>query len=145
MPKTILQIPLDNSLRLAALETAKKQGFSSLQEAVRVFLTKMASQKVSVIFSDDVWLSPKAIKRLNKINDDIDKNINLSPAFDSVDKMMEYLNSDNRTRKKLHQSLRQKNQELSEARQTRKSKNHSVSKKSPKPNSSQSPAVWIQG
>ena len=110
MPKTILQIPLDNSLRLAALETAKKQGFSSLQEAVRVFLTKMASQKVSVIFSDDVWLSPKAIKRLNKINEDIDKNINLSPAFDSVDKMMEYLNGDDKVRKEIRKSLRQKNQ-----------------------------------
>lgn len=42
MNRTILQVPLDRTLRKEAEKQALSQGFSSLQEAVRIFLKKLA-------------------------------------------------------------------------------------------------------
>lgn len=49
MNKTILQVPLTRELKNNAEKIALQQGFSSLQEAVRVFLTKLAQKKVEII------------------------------------------------------------------------------------------------
>jgi hypothetical protein len=38
MNKTVLQIPINQELRISAEQEALSQGFSSLQELVRVFL-----------------------------------------------------------------------------------------------------------
>ncbi len=67
MNKTILQVPINTSLRKAAEVEARSQGFSSLQEAVRIFLRKMAEKKISVTFEETVALSPKAIRRYDKL------------------------------------------------------------------------------
>lgn len=45
MAKVILQIPMDKKLRDEATKVAKVQGFSSLQELIRVFLTQMIQGK----------------------------------------------------------------------------------------------------
>lgn len=66
---TILQIPIDKIIRNRAASEAEKMGFSSLQEIVRIFVGKIAAGEVNVKFEDTIQLSPKAIKRYNKIID----------------------------------------------------------------------------
>lgn len=93
MDSTILQVPISKSLRDEASTAASKMGFSSLQEAVRVFLTQLPTQTMKISFeTPPVQLSAKAIKRYNKISDDFELNKNKYPSFSNVDKMMEYLN-----------------------------------------------------
>lgn len=72
MNSTILQIPIDKNIRNQAASYAEKMGFSSLQEVVRLFLNKIATGEMNVTFERSVQLSPKAIKRYDKIIDEID-------------------------------------------------------------------------
>lgn len=72
MNSTILQIPIDKNIRNQAASYAEKMGFSSLQEVVRLFLNKIAIGEIGVTFEQNVPLSTKAIKRYNKIINEID-------------------------------------------------------------------------
>jgi len=93
MNNTILQVPIKKDVRKKAAVVAEEMGFSSLQEVVRVFLSKMAAGKVNVNLEEVVQLSPGAIKRYNKILDDIKEGKNLYEAKD-VDDLMRQLNED---------------------------------------------------
>jgi len=93
MDTTNLQIPIRRDLKIAATEVALEQGFSSLQEAVRVFINKMAQKTIDVVFiPKTIKLSQKAVKRYNKITEDIEKGIGIYEARD-VDDLMRQLNS----------------------------------------------------
>jgi len=48
MNKTVLQIPINQDLKISAEQEALSQGFSSLQELVRVFLSKIATHKIEI-------------------------------------------------------------------------------------------------
>lgn len=89
---TILQIPIDKNIRKQAASKAEKMGFSSLQEIVRVFLNKIAAGEVNVKFEENVQLSPKAIKRYNKIIDQVESGEVEKETFSKVDNLMDYLN-----------------------------------------------------
>lgn len=82
---TILQVPLDKKLRDQASYVASKMGFSSLQEIVRVFLNKIAVGKINLTFEEPVQLSPKAIKRYNKMIDEIESGKVKTKSFSSVE------------------------------------------------------------
>ncbi|OGH23156.1 MAG: hypothetical protein A3F31_04155 [Candidatus Levybacteria bacterium RIFCSPHIGHO2_12_FULL_38_12] len=71
MSRTVLQIPINHALRKDAEKEALKQGFSSLQDAVRFILTKLAKGVLSFEIDESVQLSSKAEKRYNKMVDDI--------------------------------------------------------------------------
>ena len=60
--RTVLQVPVSSAIRKGAEKQAQAQGFSSLQEAVRVFLKKLAQGTIGVTFEETVTLSPGAIK-----------------------------------------------------------------------------------
>ena len=93
MNTTILQVPIDKTLRNQAAIAASSLGFSSLQEAVRVFLAQLPTQTVKLSFEPKpIQLSAKAIKRYNKIGDEIDSGKARLKRFDSVDEMFKYLN-----------------------------------------------------
>ena len=92
MNRTTLQIPMSIDLRKQAEKQALEQGFSSLQEAVRLFLKKLAKGAFDITFEKSVQLSPKAIRRYNKITDEIEKGINVYKARD-VDDLMRQLHS----------------------------------------------------
>ncbi|PIU36627.1 hypothetical protein COS77_01020 [Candidatus Roizmanbacteria bacterium CG06_land_8_20_14_3_00_34_14] len=93
MNTTNLQIPIRRDLKIAATEVALEQGFSSLQEAVRVFINKMAQKTIDVVFiPKTIKLSQKAVKRYNKITEDIEKGIGIYEVHD-VDDLMRQLNS----------------------------------------------------
>jgi antitoxin component of RelBE/YafQ-DinJ toxin-antitoxin module len=62
--KTNLQVPISLSLRTQAEEVAKKQGFSSLQELIRVFITNYISGNATMFLGST--LSPQAVKRYEK-------------------------------------------------------------------------------
>lgn len=75
--KTILQVPIDISLRDQALRAAESLGFSSLQETVRVFLKKLASQTIEISFEETERLSPKAERRYARMIKDYGNNKNI--------------------------------------------------------------------
>ena len=92
--RTVLQIPLDTNLRKDAEKQALEQGFSSLQEAVRVFLKQLAKGVAGITFEreETVQLSPRAIKRYDKIIDDIESGRVKTKTFLDVPSLMKDLN-----------------------------------------------------
>ena len=92
MNKTILQVPVNASVRKEAEKQALEQGFSSLQEAVRVFLKKLSQGAMGITFEEEesVQLSPRAIKRYNKISEDFKKGKNVHTAK-NVDDLIKQL------------------------------------------------------
>lgn len=93
MNKTILQVPLDKELKNNAERVASIQGFSSLQEIVRVFLTQLASNRVEVILQESVVLSSKNEKRYTKMTNDFISGKNNHSAIDAND-LVSKLNAD---------------------------------------------------
>jgi len=92
MNTTNLQIPIRRDLKIAATETAVEQGFSSLQEAVRIFINKMAQKSIDIVYAPKIiQLSPKAIKRYNKIAKEIEKGINITKT-NNIEELFEKLN-----------------------------------------------------
>lgn len=71
MQKTILQVPLTQDLKLSAEKAAHEQGFSSLQEIVRVFLSKLAANKVEITL-ESIFLSEVNEKRYIKMTKDFE-------------------------------------------------------------------------
>ena len=91
---TILQVPINKSVRNQAASRAEEMGFSSLQEAVRVFLNKMASGGMDIRFEETIQLSPKAAKRYDKIIDEIESGKVKTKTFTNVSNLMKHLNED---------------------------------------------------
>lgn len=97
--KTVLQVPINIDLRKEAERQALEQGFSSLQEAVRVFLKKLAQGAMGITFEEEeaVQLSPRAIKRYNKILKDIEEEKDIYEAK-NVNDLMQQLNNASKVR-----------------------------------------------
>ncbi|PJA49539.1 hypothetical protein CO169_01720 [Candidatus Shapirobacteria bacterium CG_4_9_14_3_um_filter_39_13] len=91
--KTILQVPIDISLRDQALRAAESLGFSSLQETIRVFLRKLANKSITISFEETENLSPSAEKRYAKMIRDYKENKNIIHC-ESVDDLFKKLNED---------------------------------------------------
>ncbi|MBI2599622.1 hypothetical protein HYW43_01740 [Candidatus Daviesbacteria bacterium] len=82
MHKVTLQIPMDSKLKIDAEKAALNQGFSSLQEVLRIFMKKFASKKIDITFEEEnvVYLSPKAEKRYLKVMKDLEEGKNVYTA-----------------------------------------------------------------
>lgn len=94
MNNVTLQVPVSREIKLAAQKRATEMGFSSLQEAVRIFLSKLSAGLIDIGFEEkEVKLSKKAIKRYDKMTDDIESGKVKTLSFTNVDDMMQYLNS----------------------------------------------------
>jgi len=61
MTKTTLQLPIDQKLKMEADKKARELGFSSLQELIRLFLSKLVLGVIDVGFYD------KSIDEITKI------------------------------------------------------------------------------
>jgi antitoxin component of RelBE/YafQ-DinJ toxin-antitoxin module len=90
MQKTILQVPISQDLKLNAENAAHEQGFSSLQEIVRVFLTKLAAKKVEVTL-DSIVLSEENESRYLIMTKDFETDKNVKTA-QNVDDLLTQLN-----------------------------------------------------
>ncbi|MBI2590394.1 MAG: hypothetical protein HYW33_00730 [Candidatus Blackburnbacteria bacterium] len=96
MQRCILQTPVDPKLKKEAEKAAQEQGYSSLQEAVRVYLRKLANREVQTIIREQfppVQLSPKATKRYDKITEGILSGKTKLKWFDNVDEFVKDLES----------------------------------------------------
>lgn len=93
MNKTILQVPISQDLKFNAEKQALSQGFSSLQELVRVFLTKIASRKIEVTLQESVMLSSQNEKRYLDMTKDFESGKNIYSA-DSVNDLVSKLHED---------------------------------------------------
>lgn len=93
MATTTLQIPMPTALRDRATRVATKQGFSSLQEAIRIFLSQFVSGQVEVRYTaPPVMLSSKNAARYDKMIEDVETGKVKTKSFTDVDKLMAYLN-----------------------------------------------------
>jgi len=92
MAKTaVLQIPITRSLKSQAEAVAEDYGFSSLQEAVRVFLAQLTARRVGIGFSEgDVILSPRAKSRYEGMLRDLRESRNFTKVS-SVDELLKSL------------------------------------------------------
>jgi len=91
--RIIVQVPMHKELKQKADLVARKNGFSSLQDAIRMFLTKFANGQLTVSIEEpDERLSPKAEKRYAKIISDIKKGKNVTKT-DSLDELFSSLDS----------------------------------------------------
>lgn len=89
---SVLQVPVDKNLRERAASVARKMGFSSLQETVRVFLARLASGEINVKFEPRASrLSPKNEKRYNQMIKDIESGRVKAQTFSSVDTLLDFL------------------------------------------------------
>lgn len=91
--QTILQVPIDVSLRNQALKVAEELGFSSLQETIRVFLRKLANRSLTVTFEETETLSPAAERRYAKMIKEVESGKVKTESFDNVEDLMTHLNS----------------------------------------------------
>lgn len=92
MDTTILQVPVKRTVKKRAAFAAEEMGFSSLQEAVRIFLNKLAQKKINVSFEEVVELSPQAARRYDKMLDDIESGKVVTKAFAHTEDLIKYLN-----------------------------------------------------
>lgn len=91
MQRTVLQVPIGLELKNEAEQTAQAQGFSSLQEVVRVFLSRFAEKQIEITFEKSVQLSPHAIKRYDKMTRDIQRGNIKTKTFTDVNSLMKHL------------------------------------------------------
>ena len=91
MQNVTLQIPMKQNLKTEAEKAAKAQGFSSLQELVRVMLSRFAQNKIEVTFEEVVKLSLEAEKRYLKATKDFKSGKNVYTAS-SIKDLISQLN-----------------------------------------------------
>ncbi|MBI3379253.1 hypothetical protein HY029_00700 [Candidatus Gottesmanbacteria bacterium] len=91
MNTTIIQVPVTKVLRDQAVRVAQESGFSSLQDVIRIFLTKLARKQIAVNLEDtSMPLSWKNEKRYIRMDKDFDKGKNVK-SFSSVEELMKNL------------------------------------------------------
>jgi len=92
MDNTILQIPMPKSLKNSAQEVAKEYGFSSLQDLMRVILTKLSRRELVVSINETSTLSQKNNARYVNMSKDFAKKQN-TKSFSSAEELMSDLRS----------------------------------------------------
>ncbi len=94
--RTTLQVPLTKSLKTSSEKVAIKYGFSSLQEAVRLFLTQLSKEQITIGFNPvqtDIYLTKEQENTLNKRYAEAKKETKNSkaPPVTSAKEMMHQL------------------------------------------------------
>lgn len=93
MNTTTLQVPLSKDLKINAAQAAKSYGFSSLQEIVRVFLSKLAKKELTIqITETPITLSKKNNTKYQKMDKDFYEGQNIYKAQD-VNSLMKKLSA----------------------------------------------------
>lgn len=93
MNRSVLQVPVDISLRREAERYALEQGFSSLQEAVRVFLRKLAQRTVVVTFENNIALSDRNALRYDRMIAGVKSGRVKTKVFSDVNPLMQHLST----------------------------------------------------
>lgn len=86
MNRTVLQIPIAPLLRQQAEAVSLDLGFSSLQDAVRLLLHKLARRELTITVQEEtVVLSKRARERYQKMSKDFRIGKNVFHAHDAAD------------------------------------------------------------
>ncbi len=95
MNRTVLQIPVSPTLRREAEMAAIKQGYSSLQDFLRVVMNRLALGKLYTVIEDKeaIQLSSRAAKRYDKMYEDIKSGKEKVYTAKSVEDLMAHLMS----------------------------------------------------
>jgi len=90
-----LQIPMSKTLKVKGMNRAKKLGYTSLQEVIRVFVTSFADKQVIPTFESRERLSTKAEKRYNKMirEHEKDRKAGKTKSFTTAKEAVKFLNS----------------------------------------------------
>lgn len=88
---TVIYIKADKEVKQNAQKAAKDLGLT-LSDVINASLRNFIRTR-QIIFSDVPVMTPELEKLLDKVEDDIKRGKNLSPAFDSGEKIDEYLDS----------------------------------------------------
>jgi len=94
--RAIIQVPVNPALKKRVEKKAESDGFSSVQQLIRLVLAKYDRGSLEVNIQEQlppVQLSEKAIRRYNKIDRDIASGKIKLKSFDSVDELMKDLAS----------------------------------------------------
>ena len=89
--KTVINIKTDKEVKKNAQELAQKLGLS-LSDVINAALRNFIRTR-EVYFSDIPRMTPEFEKLLGKVEEDIKKRRNLSPAFKNAGEMDKYLDS----------------------------------------------------
>ena len=89
--KTVINIKTDKEVKKNAQELAQKLGLS-LSDVINASLRNFIRTR-EVYFSDIPRMTPEFEKLLGKVEEDIKKGRNLSPAFKNAGEMDKYLDS----------------------------------------------------
>ncbi|KKQ37312.1 MAG: hypothetical protein US54_C0038G0012 [Candidatus Roizmanbacteria bacterium GW2011_GWA2_37_7] len=88
MNTTILQIPMPKSLKKSAQEVANEYGFSSLQDFLRLILTKLSKRELVVSIGEaTVQLSKENEARYAKMGNDFAQGKNVKDLSSVKDLM----------------------------------------------------------
>lgn len=91
--RTILQVPVSSDIRTEALAVSREMGFSSLQETVRVLLSKLANRQLTLLVEETIIpLSSRAEKRYGAMDKDFRANKNIYRAG-NIDALMKQLHA----------------------------------------------------
>lgn len=89
--KTIIHVKTDKQVKEDAQALASKLGLS-LSHVVNASLRNFIRDR-TVVFTDAYQMTPELEKLLDRVEEDIKHNRNISPAFKSAQEMDVYLNS----------------------------------------------------
>lgn len=95
MARIVIQVPMSSELKEKAELVSSSLGFSSLQEIIRVLLTKLSKKELNLKIEENVeeisHLSKAAEKRYKKALEDI-KSGRVSPSFETAEDAIAWLN-----------------------------------------------------
>jgi len=80
MSRVVLQVPMSNDLKRRALTEAERQGFSSLQEWVRLALMQLAQKRLKVSLGQVMPLTWRNEQRYLRMTEDLKKGKNWKVA-----------------------------------------------------------------
>ncbi len=95
MNRIILQVPMDKNLKEKAETVSADLGFSSLQEILRVLVTKLAKKEITFKVEEKreyIRLSPQAKKRYVQMKEDFKTGKNIYKPK-NIDEFFEQLSS----------------------------------------------------
>lgn len=93
MQRVIVQVPMDKQLKEKAEAISSDMGFSSLQEIIRILLTKLSKRELAVRLEEVekiTDLSPKAERKFKKAVEDIKAGTNVTKTK-NVDELLALL------------------------------------------------------
>ena len=95
MQRVVVQVPMTQELKEKAEIISSDLGFSSIQETIRVLLTKLSKREFNLRVEEVeeiTYLSPIAVRKFKKAQEDI-RNGRVSPSFDNANDAIVWLNN----------------------------------------------------